>query len=293
MPQADSESRRKDSRVVAALLRDRRGDLTRAELRVAQALLRDYPAAGLQPIAGLAAASGVSGPTVVRLFAKLGYASYSHLQRQLRSELSARTSGPVQLYPPPGHDSTARRQLLVRLERHLSHAVADTLRSVDENDLERAVTLLSDRTRPVLLTGGRASIAHAYYMATYLQLLRPGVSFLGLGRAPRTAALLDVDRAHVLVVFDFHRYERETVEFGRAAAARGGTLILFTDTYLSPLASSADVLLTAAVDGLRPFITLTPVLALVETTTMSVAERIGPDGRDRLADFDELNSGSV
>lgn len=293
MARTSGEPQKKDSRVVATLLRDRRGELTRAELRVAQALLGDYPAAGLQPVAGLAAASGVSGPTVVRLVTKLGYPTYAHLQRQLRSELSARTAGPVQHYPSTEDASTAHRPLLSRLERQLSRAVADTLRGVDANDLERAVALLTDRARPLLLTGGRASIAHAYYMATYLQLLRRNVRFLGPGYATRRGALLDVDHAHVVVIFDFHRYERETIDFGRAAAARGAALILFTDTYLSPLASNADVLLSATVDGLRPFITLTPVMALVEAAMIGVAEGLGPSGRARLADFDELSSGAV
>jgi hypothetical protein len=53
------------------------------------------------------------------------------------------------------------------------------------------------------------------------------------------------------------------------------------------------VLFTAAVDGLRPFIALTPVLALVETALLGVAETLGAAGRARLADFDRLNTGEV
>lgn len=284
---------RDDAPVVAALLRERRSDFTRAELRVAQALLRDYPAIGLQSAAGLAAAAGVSGPTVVRLVAKLGYPSYAHLQRQLRAELSARTTGPVELYPDTKTTDRPRGPLLARVAPELGRAVAETLGTVDDAELDRAIALLADPSHRVLLTGGRASIAHAYYMATYLQLLRPGVHFLGPGRAQRTAALLDADPPALVVLFDFHRYERDTIDFGQAAAARGGTLIVFTDRYLTPLAPCADVLFTAAVDGLRPFIVLTPVLALVETTLLGVAEALGPAGRARLADFDQLNTGQV
>src|SRR6478752_8968140 len=84
---------------VAETLRARRGDLTPAELRVAQALLADYPSAGLQSAAGLAQSSGVSAPTVVRLISKLGYSGWPAVQQRLRAELSAQAAGPVQLYP--------------------------------------------------------------------------------------------------------------------------------------------------------------------------------------------------
>src|SRR3954469_7495861 len=89
-------------RTVADILRDRRRELTPAELRVAQTLLGDYPAAGLQPIARLADAANVSPPTVLRLVTKLGFDGYPRIQAALRAELSARTSGPLHDYPVVG-----------------------------------------------------------------------------------------------------------------------------------------------------------------------------------------------
>jgi hypothetical protein len=53
-------------------------------------------------------------------------------------------------------------------------------------------------------------------------------------------------------------------------------VLLFTDPYLSPLASSATVLLTTVVDGPRPFLTLAPALAVVESIVLEVVESSGP-----------------
>lgn len=47
---------------VADRLRLRLGELTRAERKVARALMADYPVGGLEPVAKLAAAAGVSRP---------------------------------------------------------------------------------------------------------------------------------------------------------------------------------------------------------------------------------------
>jgi anaerobic selenocysteine-containing dehydrogenase len=106
----------------------------------------------------------------------------------------------------------------------------------------------------------------------------------------RDAALLDVGRRSTLVVFDYRRYDGEVVEFGKEGARRGAKVVLFTDPYLSPLASSATVLLTTVVDGPRPFLTLAPALAVVESIVLGVVEASGTRLRRRLESFDRLTA---
>jgi DNA-binding MurR/RpiR family transcriptional regulator len=279
----------RSAKTVAEIVRGHRAALTPSELRVAQTLLGDYPAAGLQSVAGLAQRAGVSGPTVVRLVAKLGFAGYPDLQHRLRSELSARTAGPVERYPDP-EPAGAAGPVLRRFQRDVSTAVAESLRSIDPVEFDAAVALLSDPERTVLLTGGRVSSVHALYLARSLSLLRARVRYVEAERAARVAALLDVGRSSVLVVFDFRRYDDEVVEFGRAAAGAGAAVMLLTDTYLSPLAAAATVLLTSSVDGPPPFITLTPALALVEALVAGAVEVAGAPLRRRLERFDALNA---
>jgi DNA-binding MurR/RpiR family transcriptional regulator len=277
-----------DGRTVADALRRRRGELTPAELRVAQALLADYPAAGLRPIARLAEGAGVSSPTVLRLVTKLGFGGYPQIQEALRTELSARTSGPLEDYPAPGQDEP----LLVRAHS-LGSALAESQRGQDAAELTAAADLVADRGRRVLVTGGRFSWTLAAHLASFLGLLRPGVAHVANEPAARAAALLDVDERTVLVAFDYRRYQRDTVAFGRAAAGQGASLVVCTDPYLSPLASSAGVLLTTTVEGPPPFVTLVPAFALVETLILGAVERGGQESRHRVADFDRLNAGAV
>jgi DNA-binding MurR/RpiR family transcriptional regulator len=109
----------------------------------------------------------------------------------------------------------------------------------------------------------------------------------------RTSALLDVDETTVVVAFDYRRYQRDTIAFGRAAAAQGASLVVCTDPYLSPLASSAEVMLTTTVEGPPPFVTLVPAFALVETLILGVVERGGKESQDRVAAFERLNTDVV
>ncbi len=275
---------------VADVLRRRRSELTPAELRVAQALLGDYPAAGLQPVARLAEDANVSPPTVLRLITKLGYAGYPQIQAELRAELSARVSGPLEDYPA---GAAGGEPLPVRAERTIGSALAESLRSQDPAELASAVGLVADRKRTVLTTGGRFSWTLAAHLAGLLGLLRPGVRHVPSEPGARASALLDTDAATVVVAFDYRRYQRDTVAFGRAAAAQGASLVVCTDPYLSPLASSAAVLLTTAIEGPPPFVTLVPAFALIETLILGVVERGGKESQARVAAFERLNSDVV
>lgn len=272
------------TRSVADDLRARRGELTPAELRVAQALLADYPSAGLQTVGGLAATAGVSAPTVVRLVAKLGLHGYAELQARLRAELSARTAGPVELFPAR-RDPTS---VLGRIQAGIGGAFAQTVQDTDPVEFGRAVALLADRDRPVLVAGGRVSQPLAEYLARFLGLLRPGVRVARTDPSSRAVGLLDVTRGATVVAYDYRRYDAGTVGFGREATRRGAKLVLFTDPYLSPLSSSASVLLTSVVEGAPPFVTLTPAMALTEALVLGVLEAGGAAGRRRLASFDRL-----
>jgi DNA-binding MurR/RpiR family transcriptional regulator len=276
-------------RTVADALRRRRRELTPAEIRVAQTLLGDYPAAGLQPIARLAAEANVSPPTVLRLVTKLGFAGYPQIQAALRAELSARTSGPLQDYP----GSDGGEPLPVRAERSIGFALGESLRAQDPAELDAAADLVTDRKRTVLTTGGRFSWTLAAHLAAFLGMLRPDVRHVPNDPGARAAELLDVDESTVVVVFDYRRYQRDTIAFGRAAAGQGASLIVCTDPYLSPLASSAMVLLTTTIEGSPPFVTLVPAFALVETLVLGVVERGGKESQRRVAAFERLNSGVV
>jgi DNA-binding MurR/RpiR family transcriptional regulator len=275
---------------VADLLRRRRGELTPAELRVAQALLGDYPAAGLRPIARLAEDANVSPPTVLRLVTKLGFGGYPQIQEALRAELSARTSGPLEDYPRTRDGEPPSGEPLAVRARSFGAALGESLRAQDPAELAAAADLIADRGHRVLITGGRFSWTLAAHLTSFLTLLRPNVAHVANEPGARASALLDVDATTVVVAFDYRRYQRDTIAFGRAAAAQGAALVVCTDPYLSPLASSATVLLTTTVEGPPPFVTLVPAFALVETLILGVVERGGKDSRERVAAFERLNA---
>ena len=276
---------------VAERLRLRLGELTHAERKVARALMADYPVGGLDPVAKLAAAAGVSAPTVVRLVAKLGFDGYAEFQQSLKSEVSVRLSSPLQMHAE--RPETDREGALPRAERLLCDGIRSSFARLPPGEFEQAVRLLADPRRSVTLIGGRFSTMLAEYLAAHLRILRSRVQVLSAAGPDRVSSMLDVGRRDVLVAFDYRRYQHDTVRLAMTAKDQGATLVAFTDPYLSPLAARADVILTSSVASPSPFDALTPAVALVEAMITALVDLLGDAPRSRMARYDALNGGTV
>ncbi|HET9896122.1 MAG TPA: MurR/RpiR family transcriptional regulator [Streptosporangiaceae bacterium] len=275
---------------VAERLQLRIADLTPAERKVARVLLAQYPVRGLEPIAKLAAQAGVSAPTVVRLVSKLGFDSYHGFQQSLKSEVAVRLSSPLSMHP---ERSGVQGGALERAERVLCDGITSSFARLPRPEFDQAVRLLAEPKRNVTLIGGRFSSMLADYLAAHLHILRHGVRVISSSGADRVSSMLDVGRRDVLVAFDYRRYQHDTVRLAVTARQQGATLIAFTDPYLSPLASHADVILTTSVASPSPFDALTPALALVETLVAALVDKLGSAPLARMARYDALFAGTI
>lgn len=276
---------------VAERLQIRLAELTPAERKVARALMAEYPVRGLQPIAKLAAAAGVSAPTVVRLVSKLSFDSYAGFQRSLKSEVSARLSSPLAMHAE--RSASDAGDALSRAERLFCEGIRSSFARLPRAEFEQAVRLLAEHRRSVTLIGGRFSSMLAEYLAAHLRVLRPNVHVISSAGADRMSALLDVGRRDILVAFDYRRYQHDTVRLAVTAKQQGATLIAFTDPYLSPLSAHADVILTSSVQSPSPFDALTPAVALVEAVITALVDRLGDEPLARMARYDALYEGTV
>jgi DNA-binding MurR/RpiR family transcriptional regulator len=265
---------------VTERLRRSLGELSKAERKVARTLLSGPPTIGLESVSQLAAHAGVSGPTVSRFVARLGFDNYASFQQALLDDLSARVLSPADVYH--SHLAASDHPPLGLAASVLADAVTETLAQLSPPDFERAVTLVADERHRVLVTGGWTSHLLAAMLTSLVRPFRSGVLHVQSLAAERAAALADLGRDDVVVLFDFRRYELDTFEFARLARDRGGRLVLVTDPWLSPIVDLADAVLPAQVDGPSPFEILTPTVALVETLVTGVARRLGAAGTARL-----------
>jgi DNA-binding MurR/RpiR family transcriptional regulator len=270
---------------VAELIRRDLGGLTQNERRAAHRLLADYPVAGLDTVARFGEAAGVSGPTVLRMIAKLGFQSYGAFQDALRAELVARRETPLM----KGGDGDASTD--DRLRRFAEAAIANirqTEANVAREEFNARVRLLSDRNRPVHVLGGRFTDAIADYLVVHLRVLRPQVRRIVGERLGRLDQLLDVGKRDVFVLFDIRRYSDDLIYLARQASKRGATVTLFTDQWLSPISKVAKHVLPAHVVAPSVWDSAAGLLLLVEAVLSAVASELGNLARDRLTAIEAL-----
>ncbi len=266
----------RDASIGERLRRDL-GRLTPNEKRAAQRLLADYPMAGLDSAARLGEAAGVSAPTVLRMIAKIGYASYGNFQDDLKAELAARRATPL----TKGLGSAADDPLAA-----FALAAIDNLRAtaanVPRDEFTAVAKLLADPARTAFLLGGRFTDAIADYMAAHLRVLRPNCRRITGQPAAWLDQLLDIDRRSVVLLFDIRRYSADLADFAERANGRGATVVLVTDQWLSPISRVARHVLPAHVAAPSVWDSGVGLLAIVEALLATVATDRGDQGRQRL-----------
>src|SRR5713226_3237968 len=277
---------------VGELVRQRLNDLSPAERKLARVLLASYPIAGLESVARFAERAGVSPPTVTRFITKLGFKGYPEFQETLRHEVQARLSSPLARYRDEprraGGDSLLDDALGVS-----THNLQATVDLLSHRDVNEAVELIADVRRRVMVLGGRVSAPLARYLAAQLHLLRPGIGLVDSERSAPAQQLIDMRKSDVLIVFDYRRYQADTIESARVAAAQGCNVVLFTDPWLSPASAFARQVLVTSVETVGPFDSLVGAMAVVEAMVAAVLARLGPRAESRMQNLERLRAGDV
>ena len=256
--------------------------LSKAERRVGRALLADYPSAGLASAARLAERAEVSPPTVLRFAQSLGYERFTDLQVALRAELSAKSSGPITRLPdaPPAGSLLDR---LLQQARAQNDRAAESLAQLPASAVEAAVTLLADTKRAVYLHGGRFSHLLAVHLAMHLEQLRPGVKVLDDPNGRDLGAMLELSRTDVVVLFDYHRYQRSAAELASWVHRAGATVLLITDDLACPVAPEAEVVLAASSTVGTTYQSMAAGFLLTELLVPLVMDAVGESARNRMA----------
>jgi len=274
---------------VGEVVRQRLDSLSPAERRLARVLLASYPIAGLESVARFAERASVSPPTVTRFITKLGFRGYPEFQESLRREVQSRLSSPLARYrDEPKRDSLVNDALEVS-----THNLRATLGLLSDRDVKEAVKLLADVRRRIMILGGRVSAPLARYLAGQLHLLRPGVGLVDAERSAPAQQLIDMRKTDVLIVFDYRRYQPDTIECARVASSRGCDVILFTDPWLSPASAFARQVLVTSVETVGPFDSLVGAMAVVEALIAAVLGELGARAEMRMQSLERLRAGDV
>ncbi|CCE96540.1 MurR/RpiR family transcriptional regulator [Sinorhizobium fredii] len=261
--------------------------LTRAEKRLAETLLDNYPVSGLGSITTVAENAGVSTPTVARMVQKLGFRGFPDFQSRLHQELEATISNPI-----AKHDrwaaSAPGTHILNRFADAIMGNMRQTLSQIEPVEFDQAANLVADRKRNVYLVGGRITRSMADYLFTHLQVIRTGVTRIAANPSSWPHYILDMKQGDVLILFDIRRYEQEMETLARSARNRGVEIILFTDQWGSPVAKSASKVFRAQIEVPSAWDSSVMLLLLVEALIEAVQSSNWDETRDRMKTLEGL-----
>lgn len=252
-------------------LHQRGPGMPQSQKQVAAYFCSHLERASYQTIAQIAAATGVSETTVVRLAYAMDYSSFSEMQRDIRKELLA---GQANLDEPcPQKDQDPYGYLL----RHELDSLQETLRLLDRSSMDKAVDLLCQADR-VYLLGRRSSAAACAWFQPNASTIRGNVSTI-----QDLNDLIDITDNSVALIVAYHPYAKDTLLMARQLKDNGCQLICLTDTFLSPLTELADVVLVTGSAKSEQSIcnAITGPVAVMNVLLIGMARKL-PNAMDRM-----------
>lgn len=247
-------------------------DLTGSERALAEALQRDYPHALLESATALAARNGTSASTVVRLFAKLGYASYAEAQREARAEVTALLQTAGQRAPVTIGAERTLQQCVDDALLHDQHNLSATREGLNLAAFEAMATCLAQDKGRVHVLAQINSAPVGSWLALHLNMCRPGVQELGAGAMDTTDQLLWVQPDDVLLVFSIRRYASGPAKVAQHFRDAGGQVLAITDSPAAPVATLAHHHLQVHTSNASPFDSYTAAFFLCNALVSAVAQ---------------------
>lgn len=263
-------------------------ELTASEQTLAQTLGSDYPHALLESATALAARTGTSASTVVRLFAKLGYASYAEAQREARGEVTALLQTAAQRAPVLLGAQRSLSECVDDALLHDQHNIQSTREGLDMAAFEVMARQLAQEEGRVFVLAQLNSSPVSAWLALHLNMCRPGVQQLDAGAIAPADQLLWVGPSDTLLAFSVSQYSRGTYEVAQRFSDAGARVLAITDSPTAPLATVAHHWLQVRTANASPFHSYTAAFYLCNALVSAVAQLRHADVSEALARRDAL-----
>lgn len=266
----------------------RAATLTASERALAEELLRDYPEALLDSASALAARSGTSASTVVRMFSKLGYDSLAEVRREARTEVTSRLQTAAQRAPATIGADRSLAECVEDALLHDQHNLAATRQGLDMEAFAAVAQVLAHSAGRVFVMAEKNSAPVSSHLATHLNMCRPHVQELAAGAPFAVDRLLWVEPQDVLLVFTIRRYSRGALLAAQRFREQGATVLALTDSAVAPIVMHAQHSLVVRTANASPFDSYTAAFFLCNALVSAVAQLRHGEVREALERRDAL-----
>jgi len=245
--------------------------LTPTERRIAEAVLEDESLLTFGNVSTLAQRVGTSRASIVRFATKLGYEGFTELQQSVRAEVSDKRTRPSQRVRSDEH--------LEPIQSKIESAVHSVFEVLTHRRLVAMASPLVTANNVWVLTG-ETSRSGAIALTSGLSMIRPNVMLVDEHSTGRD--LCGAQKGDALVVFDFSRYRRHSVDTARMLAELGVTIVAITDSPLSPLSSLTENRCELGIPAVGPFDSSVPAVIAAELLVSKVVQMLGSRATARI-----------
>lgn len=230
-----------------------RGNLTKKDKIVLDYMIKNQEFACFQTSNEIAAHLGVSPSSVVRLSSKLGYDSFAQLKRGFQELVAEKRKKGTDTQEIPYErikqtDKLTDRELITAIRQNIRNNMDKDTDSIDTEKYLEAAKVISQADR-VFIAGFRACAGFASSMAVMLSCIRPNVYSVS-NNPPIIDFLVDLGERDAVVAISYERYSSDAIFAVEMAEKAGSRIVSLTDSYISPIAKSADVVIVNRVDNL-------------------------------------------
>lgn len=243
---SDELEKRPDSRTVLVRMRAALPSLRPSERRIAGVFLASPADAADLSIADLASQCGTSTTSVVRFYKRIGYSRYQDLRMDLTREAMREKLENSALSPLSGDvdRDDSLNDIVAKVALNETFSIADTAKMLDTAELARAVELVSRARRVDIFGIGASSFVGLDLQQKLVRIGRTALTWPDSHAAWTSAATLD--ESCVALAISHSGATVDTGEFLTLASSVGASTIAITNYSNSPLATTADVVLTTA-----------------------------------------------
>lgn len=259
--------------------------LSKGHKKIANAVIYQYEKVAYMTAAKVGQLVGVSESTVVRFASELGYAGYAEFQQAVQ-ELVRRKLTPNQRIEVTKQRMGKNDILETVMESDISK-IKYTLANLDKTTFSNAVNaILTAKT--VYIMGARATEPIAKLLYYNLSLIFDNIRFVNPTSSTEVfEQMFSICEEDVIIAFSFPRYSTKMVRGVKFARSKGASVIVFTDSDISPLAEHATHLLTAQSDMASFMDSLVAPVSIINAIVVEITSRCEDRIRER---FDTLEA---
>ena len=267
-------------------IESRFNSFSKGQKSIATYILEHYEKAAYMTASKLGALVNVSESTVVRFANELGYEGYPQLQRALQELV--RTSLTAFQRVEVSDTIIGDREVLDQVLLSDAEKIRQTLDSIDRTAFNKAVDHIVNAKR-VYIIGVRSSATLAGFLHYNLRVAFDNLTLVETSSGNEVfEQIVRIGAGDVLVAISFPRYSKRVVKAVEFAKRNGADVVALTDRPTSPIAKSADQLLTANSDMASFVDSLVAPLSIVNAIVAAVTRKKKDEFTEQLKKLEEI-----